>query len=65
MFFIQGSLIGEKLKPPPLKIRIFKGHSGELINSEEAKRTKKRKKKTEKQNAKMARLNLEKGIDII
>ena len=51
----------ENLEPPPLKIRIFKGHSGELINEEEAKRTKKRKKKTQRKKAKIARLNLEKG----
>ena len=61
MYFIQGSHIGEG---PPLKIRIFKGHSGELINGEEAKRTNKRKKTTEMKKAKMARLTLEKGIHI-
>jgi len=49
----------EDIEPPPLKIRIFKGHSGELINEKEAKRSRKRKKKTEKQKAKIAKLNSE------
>ena len=47
----------EEIEPPPLKIRIFKGRSGELINEKAAKRTKKRKKKAEKQKTKMVKLN--------
>ena len=62
--FNQRSHIEEGLDPPLLKIRIFKGNSGELINGEETKQTKKRKKKTEKQKTKMAKLLLEKGNTI-
>ena len=60
-FLNKGFNIEEDLEPPALKIRIFKGHSGELINEKEAKRTKKRKKKTEKQKAKLAKLSIQKG----
>ena len=59
--FNKGFDIEENLEPPALKIRIFKGHSGELINEKEAKQTKKRKKKTDKQKAKLAKLSLQKG----
>ena len=50
-----------KHEPPALKIRIFKGYSGELINEKEAKRIRKRKKKIEKQKVKMAKLSLDTG----
>ena len=50
-----------KHEPPALKIRIFKGNSGELINEKEAKRIRKRKKKIEKQKVKMAKLSLDTG----
>merc|ERR1712098_233097 len=51
----KGFKTDEDIEPPPLKIRIFKGHSGELINEKEAKRSRKRKKKTEKQKSKIAK----------
>eukprot|EP00092_Neocalanus_flemingeri_P026361 GFUD01028577.1.p1 GENE.GFUD01028577.1~~GFUD01028577.1.p1 ORF type:complete len:1214 (+),score=381.50 GFUD01028577.1:175-3642(+) len=50
-----------KPEPPTLKIRIFKGNSGELINEKEAKRIRKRKKKMEKQKVKMAKLTSDKA----
>jgi len=45
---------GEELnnEPPALKIRIFKGNSGELINEKEAKRMRKRKRKIKKEKVK-------------
>eukprot|EP00092_Neocalanus_flemingeri_P018869 GFUD01020432.1.p1 GENE.GFUD01020432.1~~GFUD01020432.1.p1 ORF type:complete len:1159 (-),score=350.55 GFUD01020432.1:166-3561(-) len=55
-----------KPEPPTLKIRIFKGNSGELINEKEAKRIRKRKKKMEKQKVKMAKISSDKAIkDVI
>ena len=50
------------VEPPELKIIIFKGHSGELINENEARQQRKRKKKMKKEKSKQAKLILEKGI---
>ena len=50
------------VEPPALKIRIFKGHSGELINDNEARQHRKRKKKIRKEKSKLAKLAIEKGI---
>eukprot|EP00092_Neocalanus_flemingeri_P004533 GFUD01004883.1.p1 GENE.GFUD01004883.1~~GFUD01004883.1.p1 ORF type:complete len:1386 (+),score=410.73 GFUD01004883.1:97-4254(+) len=56
----------KKPEPPALKIRIFKGNSGELINEKEAKRIRKRKKKMEKQKVKMAKISSDKAVkDVI
>ena len=45
-----------KHHPPALKIRIFKGNTGELINNEESRRAPKRKKKIKDQAMKMIKL---------
>ena len=50
------------VEPPELKIRIFKGNSGELINENEARQQRKRKKKMKKEKSKKAKLIIEKGI---
>ena len=52
----------EDVEPPALKIRIFKGHSGELINDKEAKHKRKRQKKMRRQKSKLAKMTSNTGI---
>ena len=61
MKWIKEFNIKEHIEPPALKIRIFKGYSGELINEKEAKPMRKRKKKTEKPKVKVAKATFAKG----
>ena len=55
----------EVFDPPPLKIRIFKGHSGELIKDPGAKKQRKRKKKMRKEKSKQTKLAIDEGTILL